>query len=102
MATVTPPPANYVASKVIRITLNVVAPNGMADEIQHQVEYLDDNSGFNKPLPRVGDPHPGNGRPIEAEHGTGGATAFAHIKWHHHSDCITIDIGGAQYQVCWP
>jgi hypothetical protein len=101
MGTETPPPANYVASKAIRISLNVILPSGNPRDIKYLVEYLDDD-GFHRPLPKIGDPHPCNGKPIAEENGTLDAPPFAHIKWHHHSDCITIDIGGALYQICWP
>ena len=65
------------------------------------VEYLD-NDGFYRPLPKIGDPHPASGERIVEEEGTSNAPPFAHVKWHHHSDCITIDIGGSTYQICWP
>jgi hypothetical protein len=30
------------------------------------------------------------------------AAVFAQLKWHHHNpDCITFEIGGAQYQICF-
>ena len=92
---------NYVASKVIRVTFNVILPSQDPRDIKKLVEYLDDD-GFYRPLPRIGDPHPANGERITEDEGTADAPPFAHIKWHHHSDCITIEIGGAQYQVCWP
>ena len=92
---------NYVASRVIRVTFNVTLPSQDPRNIKKLVEYLDDD-GFYRPLPRITDLHPVNGKPITEDTGTANAPPFAHIKWHHHSDCITIDIGGAVYQVCWP
>ena len=66
----------------------------------HQVEYKKNNTP--KKLPKINDNHPDNNRPIEAEDGTEYATVIGTIKYHRHSECITLDIGGAQYQICWP
>ena len=92
----TQPQPNHVSSQYVIITVNVT--NGKIDEVQYV-----DSQGNRKHLPKIGEAHPGNGKPIMKEPGTDSAAAFAQLKWHHHNpDCITIDIGGAQYQVCWP
>jgi hypothetical protein len=58
-----------------------------------------------KNLPKVGDRDPDDNEEIVLEPHTGEAKPIQDqvriIKWHHHSpDCITVEIGGAQYQVC--
>ena len=93
--------ANYVPSTNIRITLNAILPSGDPNRIKYLIEYLDAN-GIYKPLPPVGEPHPAKEGNITAETGTTAAHQFGKMKWHHHSDCITIEIGGAEYQICWP
>jgi hypothetical protein len=83
---------------------NVVKSEHMIITVKHdktiEVAYKKNNP---KKLPKIGEEHPEKpGTYIEAEDGTPQAVSFATIKWHHHSDCITLDIGGAQYQICWP
>ena len=83
---------------------NVVKSEHMIITVKHdktiEVHYKKNNP---KKLPKIGEVHPEKpGTYIEPEDGTGGAVSFATIKWHHHSDCITLDIGGALYQICWP
>jgi hypothetical protein len=84
---------NHVKSEAVIITVKV--------NKDVNVQFL--KNGNPKKLPKIGDNHPDNNRPIEAEEGTEQAAIIGYIKWHHHNpDCITIDIGGAQYQVCFP
>jgi hypothetical protein len=86
------PPANHVESGVMIITVKV--------NKDIAVEYV--KNGNPKKLPKIGENHPDNGRPIVKEHGTDDATTIGLIKWHHHNpDCITLEIGGAQYQICF-
>jgi len=93
-----PPTPNPVKSKKMIITV-------MLDTVYHEpflesVEF-EDSASVKKHLPKVGQPHPGGGT-IVAEKGTLTAVVIAQIKFHHHSDCITFEIGGAQYQICDP
>ena len=84
---------------------NVVKSQFMIITIKHDktIEVAYKKNSNPKKLPKIGEEHPDNpGTIIEPEDGTGGAAQFATIKWHHHSDCITLDIGGALYQICWP
>lgn len=92
LETATPPEKNTVKSEHMIITVK--------HDKTIEVAYKKNNP---KKLPKIGEEHPEKpGTYIEAEDGTGGAAQFATIKWHHHSDCITLDIGGALYQICWP
>ena len=86
------------------VAKNVVKSEVMIITVKYDktIEVAYKKNGNPKKLPKIGDNHPDNNRPIEPEDGTGGAAQFAAIKWHHHSDCITLDIGGALYQICWP
>ena len=89
---------NHVASKEMIIT---VILDGSGDPDIKSVEFVD-NGGLKKHLPMVGKKHPDNPDPIVKEKGTNVATVFAQLKWHHHNpDCITFEIGGAQYQICF-
>jgi hypothetical protein len=89
--------ANHVTSKEMIITV-ILDPNGDPDI--KSVEF--DDGGIKKTLPKVGEKHPGNPNKIEKEKGTNVAAVFAQLKWHHHNpDCITFEIGGAQYQICF-
>ena len=89
---------NHVESKKMIITV-ILDTNGEPD--LESVEFVDNNSQ-KRTLPRVGDEHPINHNPIVKEKGTLLATVFAQLKWHHHNpDCITFEIGGAQYQICF-
>jgi len=91
-------PPNPVKSKKMILTV-ILDTNGEPDI--DTVEFVD-NAGQNKPLPKVGQPHPGGGT-IGPERGTLTAAVFAQLKWHHHNpECITLEIGGAQYQICFP
>jgi hypothetical protein len=68
-------------------------------------QYIQD--GVWKDLPKIGDIDPEDKEKIEPEPHTPNAVPIKDqirsIKYHSHSpDCITVDIGGAQYQVCWP
>ena len=90
--------ANHVRSREMIITVKLDANN---DPDIKSVEFIDGST--KKTLPKVGDNHPGNGNKIEKEKGTNVAAVFAQLKWHHHNpDCITFEIGGAQYQICDP
>ena len=94
------PTPNSVRSKKMIIT---VILDAIGDPDLESVEYIDLN-GNKKPLPKVGEGHPdpGNDNPIVREKGTLVAAVFAQLKWHHaNPDCITFEIGGAQYQICF-
>ena len=90
------PPANPVKSQKMIVTIILDAAG---DPDIQSVEYVNDSGPH--PLPKVGQTHP-NGGTIGPERGTLTAAVFAQLKWHHHSDCITFEIGGAQYQICFP
>jgi hypothetical protein len=92
-------------SETATSTRNHVKSDVMTITIKHdktfQVAYKKNGNPNNK-LPKIGDRHPDNNRPIEAEEGTEKAETIGYIKWHHHNpDCITVEIGGAQYQICF-
>ena len=92
-----------VKSKIIRIILNVTPQNGDPQKVQYEVEYFDNDNGFHRHLPKIDDPLPTGSGMITAELGTDTAATIGYIKYHRHNpECITIEIGGAQYQVCWP
>lgn len=85
--------ANHVKSDVMIITV----------KHDKSVEVHYKKNGNPKKLPKIGQQHPDNQRPIEPETGTEKAEVIGYIKWHHHNpDCITLDIGGALYQICFP
>jgi hypothetical protein len=84
---------------------NIVKSEYMIITVKHNkdIEVQYKKNGNPKKLPKIGERHPDNPDPIEAEDGTQYATPIATIKYHHHSDCITLDLGGgAVYQICWP
>ena len=71
------------------------------------VEYT--KNGNRKKLPKIGDTDPDDGVIIEPDPHTDNSKPINEqvrvIKHHWHNpgeDCITVEIGGATYQVCWP